>query len=223
MQSLLDQEDGGIDPLALASRHKRKMLLAFLAGTALTIAYFSLATREFKSEAKLFVRLGRESVALDPTATNGQFLAVGESRGSEIYAVEELLSSRPLAEKIVDEFGSYRILEKDPDAGPSLGQRLSVLDDYNLNPLRVYNLRDKAIKVFQETLKVSSGNKSNMVSVSYQSESPQLARDVLQSLLPLACEEHLRVHRARGRKNSSSANPSCCGAIWPNWKISSAI
>ena len=188
MQNIFEQlatEPVGI--FELAWQQRRKMAAVWFLGMLCTVAYFSLATRNYRSEAKLLVRLGRETVALDPTATTGQFLGVTESRGSEVYAVEELLTSRPLAEAVVDELDPYTILEKDRGtAGKSLGQRLSWLNDYNLNPLRVYSLRDKAVKAFQENLRVSAGSKTNIVSLSYESESPKLAHDVLESLLKFA-------------------------------------
>src|SRR5947209_7756007 len=175
-------------------RHRGKVVATFALGIALTLAYLSLAKRLFQSEAKLLVRNGRETITLDPTATTGQYVAVGESRESDMHAVEELLGSRGLAEKIVDQFGPVRILEKKSGSG-SLGDRLSWLDAYNLNPLRVYSIRDKAVKALGKNLGVSAGKKSNVLSVSYKAEDPQLAHDVLEALLVMAREDHLRVHR----------------------------
>lgn len=180
-------------------RHKKKLLVVWLAGLALTLAYLSLAPRTYQSEAKLFVRLGRESVSLDPTATTGQLVSIAESRESEVHAVEELLASRLLAEQVVDRFGANVILEKPTKpSGFSANQFLSGLDAYNLNPLRVYSLRDKAVKVLRKSLGVSSTNKTSIVTVSYESKDPQLSRDVIDVLLECARNEHLRTHRTLG-------------------------
>ena len=46
-------------------------------------------------------------------------------------------------------------------------------------------------------LKVTSGNKSSVISLSYQTESAKLSQDVLDAA-DLACDEHLRVHRTKG-------------------------
>lgn len=178
-------------------RHKGKMLVTFVAGLALTVLYFSTAARVYRSEAKVLVRIGRESIRLDPTATTGQFVGVAESRDSELHAVEELVASRAMAEKIVEQFGAGVILEK-KSGKKSLGQRLEWLDAYNLNPLRVYSLRDKAVKALQKNLGIAAGKKSNVLTVSYKSEDPQLAHDVLDAILTTAREEHGRVHRTTG-------------------------
>src|SRR5262245_4000337 len=109
-----------------AWRHWGKMVLTFSAVIAATLAYFSLAPREYRSDAKIFVRMGRESMSLDPTTTTGQYIAVADSRESEIHAVEELLLSRFAAENIVDQFGPAAILEKDPARSAfGLRQRLA--------------------------------------------------------------------------------------------------
>jgi uncharacterized protein involved in exopolysaccharide biosynthesis len=143
------------------------------------------------------VRIGRESVTLDPTATTGQFVAMPEPRDSELHGVEELLASRAMAEKVVDRFGPEVILEKRPGS-KSLGQRLAFLDGMNLNPLRVYSVRDKAVKSFAQKLGITAGKKSNVLSVSFKAEDPQLAHDVVEEIVTIARDEHVRVHRTNG-------------------------
>jgi len=197
MENLYESDAGPADVAQFLWRNRGKIVATFALGIALTLAYLSLAKRIFQSEAKLLVRNGRESITLDPTATTGQFVAVGESRESDMHAIEELLASRGLAEKVVDQFGPARILEKQEEAG-SLSDRLSWLDAYNLNPLRVYSVRDKAVKALRKNLGITAGKKSNVLSVSYKAEHPQLAHDVLEALLVTAREDHLRVHRTSG-------------------------
>ena len=75
-------------------RHKKKVLVFFCLTMGIVVGFLWLAPRKYQSEAKLFVRLGRESVTLDPTATTGQTVAVNESRTSEINSVLEILKSR---------------------------------------------------------------------------------------------------------------------------------
>ncbi len=200
MQSLLDaRHDDAPGPLEIALRHKAVLFLGFAVGIALTLAYFSLAPRKYQSEAKIFLRVGRETVSLDPTAATGPLMAVADSRGSELFAIEEMLTSRPLAEHMVDEFGEDVILQKTPGrSGLRLDERFSGLNHLNLNPFRVYSLRDKAVRAFQESLKVSAGAKTNVVSVSYECDDPELAQRMLQSLMAFVSDEHLRVHRTKG-------------------------
>src|SRR5688572_25253943 len=84
-------------------RHKFKAAFIFVMICAACAAYLSTAKRVYESEAKLYVRVGRESVALDPTATTGgQVLTMQDSREGEVIAIEQLLLSRELAEQVVD-------------------------------------------------------------------------------------------------------------------------
>lgn len=199
MESLWVSDPEPVEIRSLLRRQLLVVVLTFLAGVTLTLGYFALATRIFRSEAKLLVRMGRESVTLDPTATTGQVVAMADSRESEVNAIAELLSSRGIAEKIVDQFGAGVILEMDAEKkSPSLSDRLAWLNAYNLNPLRVYSLRDKAIRAFQENLSTSPVKKTSVLVVSYDSEDPQLAHDVLAALVQLARDEHRRVHRTKG-------------------------
>ena len=65
-------------------RHRNKVAFCFvllMVAPVLTILY---AGRSYKSEAKLLVRVGHESVGLDPTATMGETIAVNTSREFEI-------------------------------------------------------------------------------------------------------------------------------------------
>ena len=81
---------------------------------------------------------------------------------------------------------------------PSLSDRLAWLNDYNLNPLRVYSVRDKAVKALAQNLGITAGKKSNVLSVSYKAEDPELAHDVVEALVTVARDEHVHVHRTRG-------------------------
>src|SRR5262245_6097789 len=139
MESLYQAEGQLTDFLSFCWRHRGKMSLTACIVMAVTLIYLSHATKRYLSEAKLYIRIGRETVALDPTATTGQYTAVSDTRESDVNTVEEVIASQSVAERIVDRFGPYAILERDESAGPLLGERLDFLNSYNLNPLRVYS------------------------------------------------------------------------------------
>jgi len=110
-------------PLSLAGlvwRNKGKMLLAFVLVVAGGLAYLSLAERDYQSEAKMFIRPGRESVTGDPIVTNGQAVTMADARENEINGIAEMLQSRALLEKVVDQLTPEGILEKEPGS-PSMG------------------------------------------------------------------------------------------------------
>jgi uncharacterized protein involved in exopolysaccharide biosynthesis len=196
MERLNSLEMPSLDVPRFIWRHRKAVLSTFAVGMALTLVYLAVAPRKFRSEAKVLVRIGRESITLDPTATTGHFVAMAETRDAELHEVEELLASRATAEKVVDQFGPLVIMEKKGKG--SLGDSLSWLNGVNLNPLRVYSIRDKAVKALQKNLGISAGKKSNVLTVSYKATNPQHAHDVLEALLTMAREDHARVHRTSG-------------------------
>ncbi len=95
-------------------RHKWKIILFFFAVIiAVTVGTF-LCAEIYRSKAMLLVRLGRESVTLDPTAATGQIINISSSRTTEINSELEILKSRELIEKVVDSIGADEFLKR-PD------------------------------------------------------------------------------------------------------------
>ena len=119
------------DRRPLLLRHKWKALGLFVTILGAAVAVTALSPRAYRSEAKLFVRLGRENSTVDPTATLGRdpIVAVPITRDSEIDSVVEILSSRVLLDKVIDvtrprrHFGTVRAGEVRRDCGlfPSIG------------------------------------------------------------------------------------------------------
>ena len=114
-------QEGGVPERSLRDlyyvlfRHRRKTLLFFAAVVVTVTAGTFLVPETYRSEAKLLVRLGRESVSLDPTATTGQVVHVGQSRENEINSEMEILKSRELVQKVVDSFGASVFLHGSGD------------------------------------------------------------------------------------------------------------
>ena len=68
------------DLVRVLFRHKRQMLWFFATTMGLVILGLVVMPRTYMSEARLFVRMGKESVGLDPTAVVGQTVQVEPSR-----------------------------------------------------------------------------------------------------------------------------------------------
>ena len=86
------------DIFRILFRHRRKSAIVFVATIVLTIAGYLVCPRSYVSEAKLFVKIGRESVALDPTATVG---ATPDpqlpSLAGSLHVVRRALTNRTIA------------------------------------------------------------------------------------------------------------------------------
>ena len=87
MQALSDPRFSLRDLYRILFRYKIRSAMVFVATIALVFVGLVVAPREYASEARLFIKTGRESVALDPTATTGQTLQFLDSRENEISSL----------------------------------------------------------------------------------------------------------------------------------------
>ena len=99
----------------ILSQHKFKMVLTFLVVMTLVVLYTLFWPRSYESQGEILMKLGRENVALDPTASigKGSVVAIPQTREDEINSVVSILDNRHVAEQIVDEFGPATILNDD--------------------------------------------------------------------------------------------------------------
>ncbi len=95
-------------------RQRWAMVITFFSVMSLVVLVTLLMKKTYISEAEIFVRLGRENVALDPTTTLGQGPAVRvpQSREEEINSNVKMLQSRDIISKVVDYFSPQVILDE---------------------------------------------------------------------------------------------------------------
>lgn len=185
--------------LAALWRHKGKAILWFVAVVAAAGAVIVYWPRSYRSEAKLFVRLGRESVSLDPTATVGQTIAVSESRENEINSILEVLRSREIAEKVVDAIGPDLVLSGS-NLATNIGQRSKLLSDAlgELKRLDAFPVtdRERAITRLENYLEVWTPKKTSVIGVRYAAATPEAAQRIVAAVLDTYRGEHERLHRS---------------------------
>lgn len=199
-------------------RHKWKIVLFFLAVMATVTAGTYLAAEIYQAEAKLLIRIGRESVTLDPTATTGHVIGISQSRESEINSGLEILKSRELAQKVVDALGPEAFLERpdekiirDPSALAGVrdwirnirksAQGISkplgtLLKDLDLKSQ--VDDREKAVIMLANDLNIETQKNSNILFLSYQAQSQKFAESVLSRLIDFYLEKHMTTHRTAG-------------------------
>src|SRR5438552_2404166 len=90
-------------------RHWQMGVLVAAAAAAVALLGTLLMPRSYYSEARLFVRFGREN-QVDPTASGGQMVSLYESRESEINSLIEILKSRAILDRVVGELGPEFVL-----------------------------------------------------------------------------------------------------------------
>ena len=202
-------------PVALCHiffRHKGKMVFFFLVVAGLVAVAASLGPRSYRSQAKLFVRLGRENVTLDPTATLGQtpVVAVPPSRENEINSVIDMLKSRALLEQVVAKLGPGTILGRDelppqavPFAHARAAPRRRSADDLRLSPWSddpplPSDDRYLATARLAKMLEVEIVKKTNLIRVTCDGPSPEVSQAIVTTLIDFYLDQHVRLNRTPG-------------------------
>ena len=141
------------DALAILERHaKWALAIASLTLVVATLAYLFLP-RSYESTTRLLVRVGRESMRPDPTATMGPTIGVTQTRKSELNSEATILRSLDLLQKVASE------VTKDPE-----------------EQLRV-------VASLERKLKVQVEEESNVITVQYRAEDADAAQKTLRTLI----------------------------------------
>ena len=193
--------------IAALKQHRRLSVIAFASIMALTLAVILLAPRSYTSEAKLMLRIGRESVTIDPTAsTVGEKLNLHHTRENEIQSAIGLMRSRQIVQNVVDQVGEDVVLQGHPRANASsMKSRLVRLVS---SPLRLVKgilvsidpvpEKEKATRHLHEDVYIGSTKNSSVVSVSYTTKSPQVAQDVIASWVRSYIGQHAEANHTPG-------------------------
>ena len=177
---------------------RRFWLAAGFAGlvVALALGATLVLKKVWRSDAKMLVRIGRESVSLDPTATTGQVVSLALTRLQEVNSEIEILTSRRLAGRVVDALGPDAVLEG--GAGPLRRlERLVGLEGAGGDD-EAGRRRLRATESLLERLEVRAVKDSNVISAAYEADDPRRAQLVLDRLLAFFLEEHINAHHTRG-------------------------
>lgn len=156
---------------------------------ALAVLAMIFLPRKYHSEAMIFVKLGRETVSLDPTASTGSMISVLDTRDNEINSIRDMLYSRGLAEKVVDRLGPEVILGDAPLTEENQEDNFVAGTDYKNSP------RQKAIKELTEDTEVISARKSSVLVLTADAASPELAQRILVEYLDIYQTMHTGAHQ----------------------------
>ncbi len=182
--------------LQVLFRYKWLMAIFFVVVAAAGVALFFLTPPSYRSQAELLMRLGRENVTVDPTATVGQapVVAVPQSRENEINSAIEILKSRALAEKVVTAVGPNVILGRvslDDNSGQTSSQPSTTSEAEQREFIR-------AVTKFAKSLDVEPVRKSDVIAIRYSSSDPKLCQTVVSRLIDFYLDSHLSLNRAPG-------------------------
>lgn len=199
---------GPADVFRVLARHAFKALIVFSLIVAATIAWILLTPKKYESVAKIYVRIGRESSTLDPSATTGKTVNIQKSLDSEINSMLQILGSHETVKRVVNDIGPDVILAnsissngapaKNESPSWSLRKWISDLKSSIITNEFSATKTETAIKLLRERSSFSAPKESNVLNIICQAGHPELARKISASWASAFVEEHLRVTRTNG-------------------------
>lgn len=189
------------DLVRVLFRHQRPMLWFFALTMGTVVAALVVMPRTYVSESRLFVRMGKESVGLDPTATMSQTVPVDGSRENEINSELDILRSRVLLQDVIDKLGSDTILTGSPDGkGSLIGTLLTpvsavvsfVTETGSISP------DERAIQKLTKSITCTSARKSNVIVVKCTARNPHLAQQIADTFVNAYLLRHAKANRTSG-------------------------
>jgi len=198
------------DIARIVLRHRGKVIFTFLAIMVLAVGALMVLPRTYLSQSRILVRVGRESVTLDPTASTGATNPLHKSVEAEMQTVRDLLLSRAIYEEVVKQLTPEYVLAG-PDEGKGEADEaekpwLSVDDvkqsirgvALDLGILTEVPLEEKAVRALEKSFDVSAERSSSVIVISCKANSPERAQKIVAAFLEAARAQHVRVHHTEG-------------------------
>jgi len=191
-------------------RHKKKILLYNLLVLLAVSAIIMFWPRKYRSEAKIWIKIGRENSRLDPTAATGETISIQETdREDEIKSVLDVVASRGVVTSVVDRLTPEVVLGDEPLPGEEKKESNFVVKSLKKSLGSVIKLakqidpiseKEEAIQEIIKNVAVGSERKSNVVSIEYDSDSPELAQAIVDSLIQQYTLRHAQIFVTQGSK-----------------------
>src|SRR5580704_10912794 len=190
--------------LGSVSRHRGKLLVFGCLMLDGAVVLGAMWPKTYRSEAKLYVRLGRENVGLDATASLGHEISgLQISREEELNTVVELLRSRSLLEKVVTAVGPETILNPAHESGaksaPSIFSYARATLQQGVNWLTndgPLTPQEKAVAALRRQLDMQNVRKTDVILVAHEGPSAAASQQIVSTLINLYLDEHVRMSRS---------------------------
>jgi len=171
-----------MDVAAIAAALWRKawlLVLIALGVGILTYLGLSTVTPLYTGDAQVLIE-ARESPLTRPRDAPSENIAV-QLDESAISSQVEVLRSREIANKIIDQFDLMRNPEFDPALDPSLIDTILMATGLRSSPVEA-TIRQRVLETYFERLSVYPVMKSRVIVVEFTSEDPELAAKIANSI-----------------------------------------
>ena len=201
------------DLLYVIFKHKGKIILVWMAVTALAVLVISLQEPMYESTAKVLVKEGRENSTPTTTMVDVPERIVDITRLEDVNSEIEILRSRLLAEKVVEKLGadltrsSGKKGKTHTQSAVSQSLHRIIHEMKNLlhailpavfQPPLPLSPNELAVLRILKNLDVQLIQSSNVIQVGFSDPDPHVSADVVNALLDFYLDQHLLVHKTPG-------------------------
>jgi len=166
-----------IDVLTMLFKRRVTIIVVFMSIAAVTVAVTFLQKPVFETKSTLLVKMLKDNTARPGMGTGDDRLSLTLSQDELINTEIQILTGRELAEKVITAVPMEKIY-------PGLVTK-------SVNKAEAM---DQAVRVFQENLQVAGVRKSNVISVSFQHNDPEIAARAVNLLVEAFRDKHLSLH-----------------------------
>lgn len=193
---------------------RRLPSIAITAGvtTAIVVAILLVCPNRYASDGLFYARLGRGSVAVDPTLDASRTVSLQDSRSSEVNSISEMLNSREFADRVVKKVGvreinhprtwidraSKRLGAVAASVRPSPTISESVMDRTEYD---IQMAHEEAVDKVMKAVTIAVPKNSYTIAVAAQTADPLLAQKIVQAIMDEYGSYHVEAHKSTGSLN----------------------
>ena len=181
------------DFLNVIFKRKYQVLLFFFVIFS-TFAFATLLTKPtYQATCQIMVQPARENIFVPATGSSSPVISI--NRGEQLNSEIEIIKNRSLAQEVVVAIGPL-IIYPELD-GKGKGILASVFSDSKAqqSPL------EKAMLKIHQNLDVQGIKKSNVIQISFNHTSPQMAASVVDKLAHRYLDKHAEIYKTNSQEN----------------------
>ncbi|WP_197136223.1 GumC family protein [Crateriforma conspicua] len=194
------------DLIGSVRRHLISVILVATVVTAAVVAMLLAWPNQYRSDGLMYVRLGRMALNVDPTANPSAGVSLQESRTSEVVSIAEMLGSREIAERIVQQLGADTLLQPRTWIDRSIARLRGAMPskgggtwgDMTAEQCQAQVDLENAVRKVHESLQISMPRDAYTVSVGAKFSDPIVAQQIAQAAMDQYALYHVEAHRATG-------------------------
>ncbi|MDP7017699.1 MAG: hypothetical protein QGG36_17980 [Pirellulaceae bacterium] len=188
------------DTFRVLFRHKYRAAIVVCGLLGLTLAALVMMPRTYESEAKLFVRVGNETMSVDPSVNPDKSISVQVAREEEIKSLIDLFRSHSVAEEVVARLGADVVVRQSFEPPKEPGQ----IDKWIDSAMGVVakaigsadvTIEERATRVVVESIRISAQPKSTVVQLAAEAATPQFAQKLAETYVDAMLDKHVQAHR----------------------------